>query len=186
MDICQITLGTRPFVHVHVLSEVTRVKVEAWKSMFNDRNQPAVCTVRTKDGLYIEESSASLLVRLNTAPGILKAWEEWLNKNGSRRRLTESEKKYVAASQGYKCGQCDRQLGATYEVDHIEPHFLRANNRRSNLVALCPNCHRRKTVEDFRYGDPCFDSRPYQAKVISIFEKNGNFFSAYFHKPPST
>lgn len=52
-------------------------------------------------------------------------------------------KKIVAEDQGYKCMHCELSewmgLKITLELDHIDGN--RANNTRSNLRCLCPNCH---------------------------------------------
>ena len=36
----------------------------------------------------------------------------------TKRCVSETKKKYVAAQQGWKCGRCQRQLPAWFEVDH--------------------------------------------------------------------
>ena len=60
----------------------------------------------------------------------------------------ESKKKYVASQQGWKCAMCSNILDATYEVDHKLDLQYGGSNHVSNLAALCPNCHRRKTLEN--------------------------------------
>ena len=64
------------------------------------------------------------------------------------RQVSPLLKKKVAASQEWKCGHCKNLFDASYEVDHIVPLFKGGSNNESNLVALCRNCHGRKTVED--------------------------------------
>ena len=39
-------------------------------------------------------------------------------KNGSKRSVSETKKKYVAANQDWKCGHCQSQLDHTFEIDH--------------------------------------------------------------------
>jgi predicted HNH restriction endonuclease len=65
-----------------------------------------------------------------------------------KRNVTGLMKKKVAASQQWKCGNCETTLDETYEVDHKLALFKGGTNDQSNLVALCPNCHRKKTVEE--------------------------------------
>ncbi len=65
-----------------------------------------------------------------------------------KRNVTGLMKKKVAASQEWKCGHCRAILDETYEVDHIKALFNGGTNDPSNLVALCPHCHRKKTVEE--------------------------------------
>ena len=65
-----------------------------------------------------------------------------------KRNVTGLMKKKVAASQQWKCGTCGNTLDETYEVDHKLALFKGGSNDMSNLVALCPHCHRSKTVEE--------------------------------------
>lgn len=65
-----------------------------------------------------------------------------------KRNVTGLMKKRVAASQSWKCGTCNSTLDETYEVDHRLALFNGGSNDMSNLVALCPGCHRKKTVEE--------------------------------------
>jgi hypothetical protein len=65
-----------------------------------------------------------------------------------KRNVTGLMKKKVAASQSWKCGSCSATLDETYEVDHKLALFNGGSNEQSNLVALCPHCHRLKTVEE--------------------------------------
>jgi len=65
-----------------------------------------------------------------------------------KRNVSGLMKKKVAASQTWKCGACATTLDETYEVDHKLALYKGGTNDESNLVALCPNCHRKKTVEE--------------------------------------
>jgi hypothetical protein len=65
-----------------------------------------------------------------------------------KRNVSNLMKKKVAAGQSWKCGTCKTTLDETYEVDHKLALFKGGSNDESNLVALCPNCHRKKTVEE--------------------------------------
>lgn len=84
------------------------------------------------------------------------------------RKLTDSQKKFIAGSQKYKCAnnphillainklinyKCPlwRNNGdgsfdeAGYEIDHIEEYSINQNDNINNLQALCLSCHRVKT-----------------------------------------
>jgi CO dehydrogenase/acetyl-CoA synthase alpha subunit len=64
----------------------------------------------------------------------------------SKRSVSEGKKKYVASRQGWKCRECQDILPATFEVDHIQRLQHGGSNELENLQALCPNCHRSKTM----------------------------------------
>ena len=67
-------------------------------------------------------------------------------KNGTKRSVSETKKKYVAASQEWKCGHCKSQLDHTFEIDHKIRLEYGGGNDTQNLIALCRNCHGRKTA----------------------------------------
>jgi len=66
-------------------------------------------------------------------------------KTGTKRSVSETKKKFVAASQSWKCGDCQRQLPAWFEVDHQIRLEHGGSNHIDNLVALCRDCHGKKT-----------------------------------------
>jgi 5-methylcytosine-specific restriction endonuclease McrA len=63
-----------------------------------------------------------------------------------KRNVTSLTKKMVASSQEWKCGTCEQTLDFTYEIDHHIPLFKGGTNEVSNLIALCRNCHGKKTL----------------------------------------
>ena len=68
-------------------------------------------------------------------------------KKNTKRSVSETKKKYVASQQNWKCGHCKSQLNAWFEVDHIKSLGSgEGDNEVSNLVALCRDCHGRKTA----------------------------------------
>jgi len=85
------------------------------------------------------------------APGGTPAERRILNsgKGSSKRSVSETKKKYVAAQQGWKCGDCQRQLPAWFEVDHVIALEHGGSNHVDNLVALCRDCHGKKTAMSF-------------------------------------
>ena len=66
--------------------------------------------------------------------------------NTTKRSVSETKKKYVAASQNWLCGNCKEQLPAWFEVDHQIRLDSGGTNHINNLVALCRNCHGKKTA----------------------------------------
>lgn len=67
-------------------------------------------------------------------------------KKGTKRSVSETKKKFVAARQGWKCEKCKRQLPAWFEVDHVVRLEHGGSNHIDNLVALCRDCHGEKTA----------------------------------------
>ena len=64
----------------------------------------------------------------------------------TKRSVSETKKKYVAASQNWLCGNCKQQLPAWFEIDHQIRIDSGGSNHVDNLVALCRNCHGKKTA----------------------------------------
>jgi hypothetical protein len=63
----------------------------------------------------------------------------------TKRSVSETKKKYVASIQDWKCGQCNKKLKHTFEVDHKIRLEHGGGNDVTNLVALCRECHGEKT-----------------------------------------
>lgn len=64
----------------------------------------------------------------------------------TKRSVSESKKKFVAAQQSWRCGDCKRQLPSWFEVDHRIRLENGGSNAVDNLVALCRDCHGKKTA----------------------------------------
>ena len=67
-------------------------------------------------------------------------------KKATKRSVSETKKKFVASRQNWKCGDCGEQLSAWFEVDHKIRLEYGGSNHVDNLVALCRECHGRKTT----------------------------------------
>ena len=51
----------------------------------------------------------------------------------------------IAYEQQYRCGMCRQLLHPSFEVDHITELCDGGTDTRENCIALCRNCHGRKT-----------------------------------------
>jgi len=69
-------------------------------------------------------------------------------KTGTKRSVSETKKKYVASQQEWKCGHCKSQLDHTFEIDHRLRLEYGGGNDVQNLIALCRNCHGKKTASE--------------------------------------
>jgi len=67
-------------------------------------------------------------------------------KPGTKRCVSETKKKFVASQQGWRCNNCKEQLNAWFEVDHVIRLEYGGSNGVENLVALCRECHGKKTA----------------------------------------
>ena len=63
----------------------------------------------------------------------------------TKRCVSETKKKYIAANQSWKCAHCSIQLPAWFEVDHKVRLEHGGDNHINNLEALCRDCHGKKT-----------------------------------------
>ena len=64
----------------------------------------------------------------------------------TNRSVSGTKKKYIAAQQNWKCGHCNKQLDAWFEVDHKIRLDQGGSNHVTNLIALCRDCHGKKTT----------------------------------------
>jgi len=78
--------------------------------------------------------------------GISAAPNQHNGVKATKRSVSETKKKYVASMQNWKCGECSKQLNAWFEVDHKVRLEYGGSNEVSNLVALCRECHGKKTA----------------------------------------
>ena len=68
--------------------------------------------------------------------------------NGEKRTGYNYYKNKALERDNYTCQECGYSEELIMEVDHIKTRkdFPELINKLSNLVTLCPNCHRRKTL----------------------------------------
>ena len=64
----------------------------------------------------------------------------------TKRSVSETKKKYVASMQDWRCGDCRDKLNAWFEVDHKVRLEYGGGNDVGNLIAMCRNCHGKKTA----------------------------------------
>ena len=93
--------------------------------------------------LYGMDSTCSTPQAMNAHQRMMQS-----GKNGTKRSVSETKKKYVAANQDWKCGHCQSQLDHTFEIDHRIRLEYGGGNDVQNLIALCRNCHGKKTASE--------------------------------------
>ena len=97
----------------------------------------------------IDRQSKDLISPFMNGQGFLPRSEQRIMASGNTatsRSVSGTKKKYVAANQGWRCDGCNAQLDAWFEVDHKTRLADGGSNHISNLVALCRNCHGKKTT----------------------------------------
>lgn len=102
--------------------------------------------------LPVDKESADLLAPLASL-GAVQSCAETIGERrmlesgraGNKRCVSETKKKFVASQQGWTCGDCGKQLPAWFEVDHRVRLDRGGSNHVDNLVALCRDCHGKKT-----------------------------------------
>lgn len=98
---------------------------------------------------FMEGFNSSLNPNYNYNPQLIPQQQRnMLNGNFKpvKRSVSETKKKYVASMQDWKCGQCNKKLSHTFEVDHKIRLEHGGGNEVTNLVALCRECHGEKTA----------------------------------------
>jgi hypothetical protein len=106
---------------------------------------------------FTNSGEGGFMHEMNTAGGgnslsnsyerkILESGRNTIANNKTKRSVSETKKKYVASMQNWKCGKCNQQLNAWFEVDHKVRLEHGGGNEVENLVALCRDCHGRKTA----------------------------------------
>lgn len=68
------------------------------------------------------------------------------NRKATKRSVSETKKKFVASNQNWQCAGCRKQLNAWFEIDHNVRLEHGGSNHVDNLVALCRECHGKKTT----------------------------------------
>jgi hypothetical protein len=102
----------------------------------------------TKTGGFMKDFNTTLNPGYNYDPIVIGQQQRNLafNPKPVKRSVSETKKKYVASMQDWKCGQCNKKLSHTFEVDHKIRLEHGGGNDVTNLVALCRECHGEKTA----------------------------------------
>ncbi len=116
------------------------------KSSLNLFNPIVDFTSTYNDGDPNANMTGSFMRSFNNANNLSEERILRSGKKGTKRSVSETKKKYVASNQNWKCGDCQNQLTAWFEVDHIQRLEHGGSNEVSNLVALCRECHGKKTA----------------------------------------
>lgn len=103
----------------------------------------------SKQNMYNENSSSMPIISMDqdrSTDRIMNSGKQPNNGTKTKRSVSETKKKFVASRQNWKCEDCGEQLSAWFEVDHKIRLEYGGSNHIDNLVALCRECHGRKTT----------------------------------------
>lgn len=146
----------RNFVDLAFVASLLCTSQNTIQNWVMDPEEYSITIIRASSTLFLETSALSLIIERRCNAHDYLLWCNTVTKNGARRKLTESEKKYVAMTQKWRCAHCEEIL-TNYEVDHVEIHACRANDNFTNLQALCANCHSSKSRKDCLFTDALFE-----------------------------
>ena len=96
---------------------------------------------------YFQDDSTKPIIPMNNIQES-RGGQRMMNsgKTGTKRSVSETKKKFVASRQNWSCDDCKSQLSAWFEVDHVVRLEHGGSNHVDNLVALCRECHGKKTA----------------------------------------
>jgi len=67
-----------------------------------------------------------------------------------RKHISKSVKQTIIGKQQNACGECKRVLSSFYQIDHIIALQFGGTDDESNLMALCCECHAKKSITENR------------------------------------
>lgn len=95
---------------------------------------------------YVNNTGMIDNVRNTTIEKMMNSGKHCGGSGGGKRSVSETKKKFIASQQNWKCGRCNNQLNAWFEVDHKIRLTDGGGNEVENLIALCRDCHGYKTT----------------------------------------
>ena len=173
-----VIINNLPHIHMDYLSYIVGIDRKQIMEWLMDDEQVSVTFTRVQgDGLFCSTESAVIVIDNHCERAIRQRLWSAVSRGGGFRKLTESQKKIVAASQQWKCKMCGQMLEANFHADHIEQHCLRGNDELFNIQCLCVSCHAKKTLQDSMYANPVFEKAPMRGTITD----GNNLFSKYFN-----
>lgn len=116
-------------------SEIVKASNEYLKYMPVDKNTSKMISP------FLDFGTKNIVQEQQSTDRIIQS-----GKKGTKRSVSETKKKFVASNQSWQCGDCNKQLNAWFEVDHVIRLEYGGSNHVDNLVALCRECHGKKTT----------------------------------------
>ena len=74
--------------------------------------------------------------------------KEQVIKNNKRKKINKVTRQMIAEKQENRCGDCKLALSPYFELDHIIGLQFGGTDEESNLMALCRECHAKKSITE--------------------------------------
>ena len=65
-----------------------------------------------------------------------------------RKQIKKETRTEVVIEQENKCGECKEELSLYFQIDHVVGIQFGGTNEKSNLMALCCECHTKKSIAE--------------------------------------
>ena len=65
-----------------------------------------------------------------------------------RKQINKETRTEVVIEQENKCGECKEELSLYFQIDHVVGIQFGGTNDKSNLMALCCECHTKKSIAE--------------------------------------
>jgi len=90
---------------------------------------------------------------IESASNEIRSLRKFQAARSRRTKMPEPKRRKIAARQDWKCANPDGNCTLKgelqeYDIDHVIPLMAGGPDDESNMQALCPACHRRKTEND--------------------------------------
>lgn len=128
-----------------LLEELSLTKLKTLGKEHGIKENISVLYIGTEKDWWVDKLCESHKVTISDITKVLeKKKRVKSNKEVKSPPLTASQKRELERKAGFKCELCGRGTkDFKPDVHHIKPKAKGGSNRESNLIVLCPTCHRR-------------------------------------------
>ena len=125
--------------------EIMQKKIEIYEKENNDRDIIIEKMQRTLDISEHERNKMKNQIDNLNANLQQKTQEKSRDK---RKKISNDIRKQIVTQQNNACGECELALTPYYQIDHIIGLQFGGTDDGSNLMALCCECHAKKSVSE--------------------------------------